>query len=134
MPIFHFDVCRGDAIEEDRNGRHLLDLADAHDAAAALAREVSRGAGEGSECVNVIRDELREELARVAVRRIAPRGEDMGHPDSTMGSGKFQQPVLRCDNRMHIDPATGLPTSPEGRSGDGGASGSTAQTADLRDV
>lgn len=134
MAIFYFDLCRGDAIEEDRDGRHLLDLADAHDAAAALARELSRRAGEGIEYVIVIRNELREELARVPTRRLTTTGEDMGHPDTTTGSGKFQQPVLRGDNRMHIDPATGLPTSPEDHPGNGGVSGTAAQTADLRDA
>lgn len=60
--------------------------------------------------------------------------EDKGHPETTTGSGKFQQPVLRGDNRMHIDPATGLPASPEVQPPNGGAPGTNAQTADLKDV
>jgi len=29
--------------------------------------------------------------------------KDVGHPKTTEGSGKFQQPVLRGDNALHID-------------------------------
>ena len=57
--------------------------------------------------------------------------KDQGHPDTTAGSGRFQQPVLRGDNRLHIDPETGLPVSPEAVPLNGGAPGTNAQTADL---
>ena len=60
------------------------------------------------------------------------RDKDDGHPRSTTGSGKFQQAVLRGDNRMHIDPGTGLPASPEVKSPNGGAPGTNAQTADFK--
>jgi len=60
--------------------------------------------------------------------------EDSGHPKTTSGSGKFQQPVLRGDNRLHIDPETKLPVSPEVQSPVGGAPGTNAQTADLREA
>jgi hypothetical protein len=55
--------------------------------------------------------------------------EDDGHPKTTSGSGRFQQPVLRGDNRMHIDPVTKLPRSPEAELPNGGAPGTSAQTA-----
>jgi hypothetical protein len=61
------------------------------------------------------------------------RDTDDGHPRTTTGSGKFQQPVLRGDNRMHIDAKTKLPTSSEIQSPNGGASGTNAQTADLNE-
>lgn len=57
--------------------------------------------------------------------------EDEGHPETTSGSGKFQQAVFRGDNRMHIDPGTKLPAPPEVDLPNGGASGTTAQTADF---
>jgi len=62
------------------------------------------------------------------------RNEDKGHPETTTGSGEFQQPVLRGDNRLHLDSETKLPTSPEVQSPNGGSPGSNAQTADLKDA
>ena len=59
--------------------------------------------------------------------------EDQGHPATTTGSGKFQQLVLRGDNRLHIDPVTKLPTSPETQPPNGGSAGTSAQTPDLRE-
>ena len=59
--------------------------------------------------------------------------DDHGHPETTSGSGKFQQPVLRGDNRLHMDPKTRLPASPEVQSPNGGAPGTNAQTAELRE-
>jgi hypothetical protein len=59
--------------------------------------------------------------------------QDQGHPGTTTGSGKFQQQVLRGDNRLHIDPKTKLPVSQEIQSPNGGAPGTNAQTADLRE-
>lgn len=61
-----------------------------------------------------------------------PSHEDQGHPETTSGSGKFQQQVLRGDNRMRMDPKTGLPASQDVQSPNGGAPGVNAQTADLR--
>jgi len=58
--------------------------------------------------------------------------QDQGHPETTSGSGKFQQQVLRGDNRLHIDPKTKLPAAQETQSPNGGAPGTSAQTADLR--
>lgn len=60
--------------------------------------------------------------------------EDLGHPATTTGSGKFQQPILRGDNRMHIDPDTKLPTSPEVQPSNGGSPGTNAQTPDLSET
>lgn len=60
--------------------------------------------------------------------------EDLGHPATTTGSGKFQQPILRGDNRMHIDPDTKLPTSPEVQPPNGGSPGTNAQTPDLSET
>lgn len=57
--------------------------------------------------------------------------KDEGHPETTSGSGKFQQPVLRGDNRMRIDPETKLPAPREDDLPNGGAPGTTAQTADF---
>ena len=57
--------------------------------------------------------------------------KDHGHPQTTSGSGRFQQPVLRADNRLQIDPETKLPVSPETQSPNGGAPGTNAQTAAL---
>jgi hypothetical protein len=57
--------------------------------------------------------------------------KDQGHPDTTSGSARFQQPVPRGDNRVHVDPETGLPVSPEAVPPNGGAPGTNAQTADL---
>jgi hypothetical protein len=62
---------------------------------------------------------------------MSKHGEDQGHARTTSGSGKFQQPVLRGDNRLHIDPQTGLPASPEVQAPNGGSPGTNAQTADL---
>lgn len=62
------------------------------------------------------------------------KNEDDGHPRTTTGSGRFQQPVLRGDNRLRIDPESGLPTSAEVAPPNGGAPGTNAQTSDLRDV
>jgi hypothetical protein len=59
------------------------------------------------------------------------RAKDTGHPETTTGTGKFQQPVLRGDNRLHIDPETKLPASPEVQPPNGGSPGTNAQTADL---
>jgi hypothetical protein len=59
------------------------------------------------------------------------RDEDEGHPETTSGSGKFQQAVFRGDNRMRIDPDTKLPAPPEIDLPNGGAPGTTAQTADF---
>jgi hypothetical protein len=56
--------------------------------------------------------------------------EGLGHPETTAGSGKFQQPVLRGDNLMRIDPATGLPAPAVFQPRNGGAEGSNAQIAD----
>jgi hypothetical protein len=56
---------------------------------------------------------------------------DEGHPETTSGSGKFQQPVLRGDNRLHINPMTKLPASPEVQSPNGGSPGTNAQTPNL---
>lgn len=58
--------------------------------------------------------------------------EDEGHPMTTSGSGKFQQPVLRGDNKLHIDPKSKVPTSPEVQPPKGGSSGIDAQIADLK--
>lgn len=60
--------------------------------------------------------------------------KDQGHPATTSGSGRFQQTVLRGDNRLHIDPETKLPASPETVPPNGGAPGTNAQTADLDDA
>jgi hypothetical protein len=59
---------------------------------------------------------------------------DHGHPETTTGSGKFQQPVLRGDNRLHIDPKSKLPTSPEVQPPNGGSPGTNAQTPDLSEA
>ncbi len=59
--------------------------------------------------------------------------EDRGHPETTTGSGKFQQAVLRGDNRLHLDPETGLPAPREVQPPTGGAPGTSAQTAELKD-
>jgi hypothetical protein len=60
--------------------------------------------------------------------------KDEGHPETTTGSGKFHQPVLRGDNRLHIDPETKLPASPEVQPPNGGAAGTNAQTSDFKDA
>lgn len=57
--------------------------------------------------------------------------QDQGHPETTSGSGKFQQQVLRGDNRLHIDPKTKLPVSGATQPPNGGALGMNTQTADL---
>ena len=59
---------------------------------------------------------------------------DTGHPETTTGSGKFQQPVLRGDNKLHIDPVTKLPASPEVQPPNGGSPGTNAQTPDLSET
>jgi hypothetical protein len=58
---------------------------------------------------------------------------DTGHPETTEGSGKFQQPVLRGDNALHIDPKTKLPTVRTVQPLNGGSAGTKAQTPDLND-
>ena len=57
---------------------------------------------------------------------------DKGHPNQTWGSGKFQQAVLRGDNRMRIDPDSKLPAPAEDQPSNGGATGTNAQTADQK--
>jgi hypothetical protein len=59
--------------------------------------------------------------------------KDIGHPETTEGSGKFQQPVLRGDNALHIDPKTKLPTVKTVQRLNGGSPGTNAQTPDLSD-
>ena len=59
--------------------------------------------------------------------------EDLGHPESTEGSGKFQKPVPRGDNTLHIDPETKLPTLETVQPQNGGSPGTTAQTPNLSD-
>jgi len=62
-----------------------------------------------------------------------PSEKDLGHPDTTEGSGKFQQPVLRGDNALHIDSETELPKVKIVQPPDGGSHGTNAQTPDLSD-
>jgi hypothetical protein len=57
----------------------------------------------------------------------------MGHSETTEGSGKFQQPVFRGDNALHIDPETKLPTVKTVQPLNGDAPGTNAQTPDLSD-
>jgi hypothetical protein len=57
--------------------------------------------------------------------------DDLGHPETTEGSGKFQQPVFRGDNKMHIDPKTKLPAVKTVQPLKGGSSETAAQTPDL---
>lgn len=57
--------------------------------------------------------------------------EDSGHPETSRGSGKFQQPVLRGENKLHIDPKSGLPDAPVVQPPNGGSPGTNAQTADV---
>jgi hypothetical protein len=56
--------------------------------------------------------------------------QNVGHPETTEGSGKFQQPVLRGDNELHIDPGTTLPTVKTVQSLNGGST-AAAQTPGL---
>lgn len=126
MPIYYFDISRNGFIERDGQGRHLLDLDYAREAASSEADTLA-GTAPGTAVTIEIHDNQRQLLASVRGRI----REDLGHPGTTTGSGKFQQPVLRGDNRMRIDPPTKLPTSPEVQPPNGGTPGTNAQTPDL---
>lgn len=129
MPIYYFHISGNGIVERDFDGRHFLDLDEAREAAASDANALA-GAAPGIAVTIEIHDSQRDLLASVRGRV----REDLGHPSTTTGSGKFQQPVLRGDNRMHIDPETKLPTSPEVQPPNGGAAGTNAQTPDLSET
>jgi hypothetical protein len=129
MPVYFLQHLRNGHPQERQEGRQFGDLDEAIEVAAALETESRQLNGDQDVKVAIV-DEGNRVIA-TASGRVSRNTEDVGHPSTTTGSGKFQQPVLRGDNKLHIDPATALPNSPEVQTPNGGSPGTNAQTADL---